>query len=85
MNDSSDKKLENVRNIQFIREFLGTTNLDAQVTSHPRFESILWKLSTLMRRANVQAFSQEAIGLLGSIVVIQADGSISIFEKYRTA
>lgn len=81
MNDSSDKKLENVRNIQFIREFLGTTNLDAQVTSHPRFESILWKLSTLMRRANVQAFSQEAIGLLGSIVVIQADGSISIFEN----
>ena len=31
MNDSSDKKLENVRNIQFIREFLGTTNLDAQL------------------------------------------------------
>lgn len=86
MSSLETKKIENIKNIEFIREYLKKTNLSGEITSHPRFDSILWKISSLMRKANVRAFSQEAINLLNSILVIKADGSISIFEnKGKTA
>lgn len=81
-----EKKVENIRNMQFAREYLAKTNIASQIVNHPRFESILWKISTLMRRAGVKAFSQEAIALLGSTIIVKADGSVTIFEnEERTA
>lgn len=85
MKDLSEEKIENTRNMQFVKEYLGKTNLAAQIISHPRLESILWKLSILMRKAGVRAFSQEAIQLLNSIVIIQANGNITIFENKGNA
>lgn len=81
MNSTERKKLENIRNIEFIKQYLEKTGISNRITSHARFDSILWKISSLMRKYNVRAFSQEAINLLNSIVTIQADGSIVIFEN----
>lgn len=80
MNELEKKKIENIKNIEFIKEYLKRTNLSKKITTHPRFDSILWKISILMRKAEVSAFSQEAINLLQSIVIIKKDGSITIFE-----
>lgn len=81
MNSLETKKIENIKNIEFIKEYLKRTKLSNKIMSHPRFDSILWKISSLMRKADVRAFSQEAINLLNSILVIKADGSIAIFEN----
>jgi len=81
LNSLEAKKLENIRNIEFIKEYLKKTNLSNRIISHPRFDSILWKISSLMRKAGVKAFSQEGINLLNSILIIKSDGSISIFEN----
>jgi hypothetical protein len=81
LNSLETKKIENIKNIEFIKEYLKRTNLSSRIISHPRFDSILWKISSLIRKADVRAFSQEAINLLNSILVIKADGSISIFEN----
>lgn len=86
MDKIEDVKIENIRNIEFIKQYLSKTNLSNQIKSHPRYDSILWKISILMRRIGVNAFSQEAINLLNSILIIQKDGSLSIFEQdSRTA
>lgn len=81
MKGLSEKTLENLRNIEFIKQYLGKTNIARQITAHPRFDSILWKISSVMRRAGVKAFSQEAVNLLNSILVVKKDGSITIFEN----
>ena len=83
MNSLETKKIENIKNIEFIKEYLKRTNLSSRIISHPRFDSILWKISSLIRKADVRAFSQEAINLLNSILVIKVDGSISIFERKK--
>ncbi|MDE5539454.1 MAG: hypothetical protein K2J20_03085 [Bacilli bacterium] len=74
-------ELENQQNIEFIRTYLLKTSLSSKITSHPRFDSILWKISSLLSRAGTKAFSQEAINLLNSIIIIQKDGSIVILEN----
>ena len=86
MTKMEDIKLENIRNIVFIKQYLSKTNLSTKIIIHPRYDSILWKISTLMRDVGVKAFSPEAINLLDSILVVQKDGSIAIFKNdSRTA
>lgn len=81
MNEIERKKLENSQNLEFIKRYLQQTNLSGKIASHPRFDSILWKMSALMRKAEVKAFSNEAISLLNSVLVVAKDGSVVIFEN----
>lgn len=81
MKEQSKKVLENIRNLEFINQYLEKTKISEKIKNHPRFESILWKISLLMRKAGVKAFSQDANTLLNSILIVQLDGSISIFEN----
>lgn len=81
MSELERKKLENSQNLEFIRRYLSETNLSAKIASHPRFDSILWKISSLMRKAGVKAFSDQAINLLNSIIITSKDGSITLLEN----
>lgn len=81
MQEQTKKIFENIRNLEFISQYLEKTKISEKIKNHPRFESILWKISLLMQKAGVKAFSQDANTLLNSILIVQFDGSISIFEN----
>lgn len=85
MSELERKKLENSQNLEFVKSYLEKTNLSNKITSHPRFDSILWKISSLMRKAEVKAFSETAINLLNSTIITTKDGSIVLVEnKYHS-
>lgn len=75
------KEEDNLKNMEFVRLFLLNSGLSTKIINHPRFESIVWKISSVLRRSGYKAFSKEAIALLKSVIVIQKDGSIVIVEN----
>ncbi len=81
MGDLNRKKLENSQNMQFAREYLSKTKFSKKIATHPRFDSILWKISSLMRKAGVKAFSEEGLSFLNSILVVAKDGSLVMLEN----
>lgn len=81
MGELERKKLENSQNLEFVRTYLAKTNLSGEIAKHPRFDTILWKISSLMRKAGVKAFSEDAITFLSSNLIITKDGSIVIIEN----
>ena len=85
MTEIERKKLENSQNLEFIREYLIKSKLSKEIINHPRFDSILWKISTLMRKFGTKAFSKEAITLLSSIIIPKEDGSLVIIEDIGRA
>lgn len=80
MGELERKKLENSQNLEFVRTYLAKTNLSGEIAKHPRFDTILWKISALMQRVGVKAFSSEAVSLLSSNLIIVKDGSVVIVE-----
>lgn len=81
MDELNRKKLENSQNMQFAREYLSKTKFSQRIATHPRFDSILWKISSLMRKAGVKAFSEQGIAFLSSILVVAKDGSLVMLEN----
>lgn len=80
MGELERKKLENSQNLEFVRAYLAKTNISGEIVKHTRFDTILWKLSTLMQRIGVKAFSPEAVSLLASNLIVAKDGSVVIVE-----
>lgn len=83
MSDLVKKKLENSQNMEFARTFLSKTKFSPKVATHPRFDSILWKISSLMRRAGVKPFSEQGINFLSSILIVAKDGSLVILDDEK--
>lgn len=81
MDELNRKKLENSQNMQFAREYLSKTKFSQRIATHPRFDSILWKISSLMRKAGVKAFSEQGLSFLKSILVVAKDGSLVMLEN----
>lgn len=83
MGELERKKLENSQNLEFIRTYLSKTNMSEEIIKHTRFDTILWKISTLMRKAGIKSFSEDAVSFLISNVIIAKDGSIVIVENAK--
>lgn len=81
MNNSDKLENENYINMEFIKAFLLDTKLSSDIIKHSRFDSILWKISSLLLKSGIKAYSRDAINFLNSFVLIQKDGSIVILEK----
>ena len=81
MGDLERKKLENSQNMEFAREYLSKTKFSKSIAGHPRFDSILWKISSLMRKAGIKAFSEQGLAFLSSVLVVVKDGSLVILEN----
>lgn len=72
---------DNSNNLEFVRLYLLNSGLSTKIIEHPRFESIVWRVCSILRRSGFKAYSKEAMELLKSIVVVQKDGSIVIVEN----
>ena len=77
-----DKKIEALRNIEFIDEYLYGRGIGETIEEHPRYNSILWKISNIMMKQNVKFHSEKAKKLLDEIIRIDENGDISFFEGF---
>lgn len=75
-----EKKLEIMRNKEFVDEYLYERGLSSFIAEHPRYESILWKLSNFIRKSDGKAFTNKAKEILSSVIQIESDGSLILFE-----
>lgn len=75
-----DKKVETIRNKDFIGEYLFERGLSSEIMENPRYEAILWKLSNMLRKMEYSHNSEKARTFLSSIVNIEPDGSLIIIE-----
>lgn len=75
-----DKKVETIRNKDFIGEYLFERGLSSEIMENPRYESILWKLSNMLIKMGYTHNSEKAKLFLSSIINIEADGSLIIVE-----
>lgn len=74
------EKIETIRNKELIEEHLFERGLSSEIMDNPRFDSILWKLSNIMRNMNISSNSEKCKALIDSIVTIESDGSIILIE-----
>ena len=70
-----------MKDLEFIKLYLLDTKLSTDIINHPRFQSILWKISSILRRSGNKAYTVEALNVLKSIILIQKDGSLVILEN----
>lgn len=75
-----DKKLEALRNREFVEEYLYGRGISEQIEEHPRYKSILWKISNIMMNQKIKSHSESARKLLDLIISVGEDGSIIFYE-----
>ncbi len=74
-----NEKIVSAQNIEFINEYLYKKGVSGQLIENPRYQSILWKLSNMLRKNEIKAFSSEAKKTLNSVVRVE-DESVSFVE-----
>lgn len=74
------EKIVSAQNIEFLSEYLYQRGVAEQLVENPRYQSILWKLSNILRKSDIKAFSPEARKTLDSIIRVDEDGSITFIE-----
>jgi len=75
-----DKKVETLRNKEMISEYLYERGISSEIMDNPRYESILWKLSNMLRKMKLSSSIEGAKSFLNTITTIEPDGSIIILE-----
>ena len=75
-----EKKLEIVRIKEFVDQYLYERGISSYISEHPRYDSILWKLSNFLRKSGCRGYSDEAKDLLSSILSIESNGSLILFD-----
>lgn len=76
------EKIVSAQNIEFLNEYLHQKGVMEEISKNPRYQSILWKLSNMLRKNEIKTFSSEATKTLDSIVRVDEDGSISLIEGF---
>lgn len=72
------KEIENNKDI--VSEYLFERGLSPKIMDNPRYESILWKLSNMIRKMNLSTNRVGLLSLLNSIISIDADGNLVMLE-----
>lgn len=75
-----EKKLEIIRIKEFVDQYLYERGISSYISEHPRYDSILWKLANFIRKAKCKSYSDEAKDLLSSIISIESNGSLILFD-----
>lgn len=75
-----DKKIETLRNKEMISQYLYERGISSEIIDNPRYESILWKLSNMLRKMKLGSNIEAAKSFLNSITTIEPDGSIIMVE-----
>lgn len=75
-----DKKIQIARNKEFVDEYLYERGLATTIADHPRYDSILWKLSNFIRKSNSLPYQNGAKDVLNSIVSIESNGDLVLCE-----
>lgn len=75
-----EKKLEIVRIKEFVDQYLYERGISSYISEHPRYDSILWKLSNFLRKSGCKGYSDKAKELLSSIISIESNGSLILFD-----
>ncbi len=78
--DREKEKLETEQNKHFLEEYLYERGISTEIAENPRYDSILWKLSNLIRKSEFKAYTDSAKELMNSIVQIDEAGSIIMLE-----
>lgn len=78
--DREKEKIETEQNKHFLEEYLYERGLSTQITENPRYDSILWKLSNLIRKSGFKAYTDDAKELINNIVEIDETESIIMLE-----
>ena len=73
-------KVETIRNKDMIGEYLFERGVSSNIIENPRYESILWKLSNILRKMKLSYNVESAKSYLSSIISIEEDGSIILLE-----
>lgn len=75
-----EKKLEIMQIKEFVDQYLYERGISSYISEHPRYDSILWKISNFLRKSNCKGYSDKAKELLSSIILIEPNGSLILFE-----
>ena len=78
--DREKEKIETEQNKHFLEEYLYERGLSTQITENPRYDSILWKLSNLIRKSGFKSYTDKAKELINNIVQIDEAKSIIMLE-----
>ncbi len=78
--DIEKEKLETEQNKHFLEEYLYERAISTEITENPRYDSILWKLSNLIRKSEFKAYTDDAKELMNSIVQIDEAGNVIMLE-----
>lgn len=73
-------KVETIRNKEMIGAYLFERGVSSNIIENPRYESILWRLSNILRKMKLSYNIESAKSYLSSIISIEEDGSIIILE-----
>lgn len=74
------EKIVSAQNMEFVNEYLYQRGINEQLARNPRYQSILWKLSNILRKNEIKPFSQESKKAFDSMVRVEDDGSVSFIE-----
>ncbi len=82
MQDSKkeEKKLEIMRIREFVDQYLYERGISSYISEHPRYDSILWRLSNFLRKSDCKGYSDKSKELLNSIIVVEQNGSLILFD-----
>ena len=58
--DIEKEKFETEQNKHFLEEYLYERGISTEITENPRYDSILWKLSNLIRKSEYKAYTDNA-------------------------
>ena len=78
--DIEKEKFETEQNKHFLEEYLYERGISTEITENPRYDSILWKLSNLIRKSEYKAYTDNAKELMNSVVQIDEAGNIIMLE-----
>lgn len=82
MQDSKkeEKKLEIMRIREFVDQYLYERGISSYISEHPRYDSILWRLSNFLRKSDCKGYLDKSKELLNSIIVVEQNGSLILFD-----
>lgn len=75
-----DKKAENTKNKNMVERYLREKGISSKIIANPRYETILCKLSNIIRKMKLTNREADAINFLNSIITIDDDGSFVMLE-----
>lgn len=75
-----DKKLDFLRNKEFIGEYLFGRGLSEAIEEHPRYQYILGKIANILINRNVKPFSPNSRQMLDKMIDIDDKGNIIFAE-----